>query len=169
MSELYEAVVMVADAAAMGRACQSCSSPHALGFDTVVDNVYGVYTPADRQIPFDPEETARIAAHLSATLDAALAVVYDNRCGINTADLYRDGEHIQSFTEADAIWVALDVDGEPIMTGPTFATNERRDDGAVEYDYVHSPIDIGLMALGVHPGIDAAALKQAFCYTFNRT
>lgn len=169
MSELYEGVVIVADVAAMGRVFQTCSSPHALGFDAVGDNVYGVYTRADRQILFEPEETARIAAHFSSTLGAALAVFYDNRCGINTADLYRDGQHIQTFTQADAIWVTLDADGEPILTGPTFATHERRDDVDVEYDYLHSPIDIGLIALGVHPGIDAAALKQAFCYTFSRT
>jgi hypothetical protein len=169
MSELYEGVVIVADAATMGYTFQSCSSPHALGFDAVVDNVYGVYTRADRQIPFDPEETARIAAHLSSILGTALAVFYDNRCGINTADLYRDGQHIHTFTEADAIWVALDVNGEPILSGPTLATHELSDDGDLEYDYLHSPIDIGLIALGVHPGVTAEALKQAFCYTFNRT
>src|SRR4029078_11122362 len=124
MSELYEGVVTVADATAMGRAFQGCSSPHALGFEAVLENLYGGYTRADRQIPLDPEETARIAAHLSSTLGAALAVCYDNGCGINIADLYRDGRHIQSFTQADAIWVALDADGEPILTGPTFATHE---------------------------------------------
>jgi hypothetical protein len=96
-------------------------------------------------------------------------VFYDNRCGINTADLYRNGQYIRSFTEADAIWVALDIDGEPSFTGSTFATHELRNYADEEYEYLHSPIDIGLMALGVHPGVDAEALKQAFCYTFNRT
>jgi hypothetical protein len=169
MSELYEGVVIVADAPAIGRAFQPCRSPHALGFDAVLDNVYGVYTRADRQIPFDPEETAHISAHLSSTLGAALAVFYDNCCGISTADLYRNGQHIQTFTEADAIWVTLDVNGKPILTGPTFATHELSDDGELEYEYLHSPIDIGLIALGIHPGVTAEALKQAFCYTFDRT
>jgi hypothetical protein len=169
MSELYEGVIVVADPAAMARAFQSYHSPHILGFDAIRDNVFGVYTRADRQIPFDHEETTRIAAHLSLTLGATLAVFYDNRCGINTADLYRNGQYLQTFTEADATWVALDVDGEPILTGPTFATHELRDDTDEEYDYLHSPIDIGLMALGVPPGVDAAELKQAFCYTFSRT
>src|SRR5262245_38251372 len=138
MSELYEGVVIVADAAAMDHTFQSCRSSHALGFDTIRDNVYGVYTRADRQIPFDHEETRRIAAHLSSTLDAALAVFYDNRCRINTADLYRDGQYIQTFTEADAIWVALDVDGEPIFTGATFTTHELDNDTDTEYEYLHS-------------------------------
>lgn len=168
MSELYEGVIVVADVAAMGRAFESCPSPHALGFDAVGDNIYGLYTRVDRQIPFDHQETTRIAAHLSSTLGAALAVFYDNRCGINSADLYRDGQYEQTFSEADAIWVALDVDGEPILTGPTFATHELRDDTDEEYEYLHSPIDMGLMALGIHPGVTAAALKQAFCYTFSR-
>jgi hypothetical protein len=169
MSELYEGVVIVADAAAMERAFRSCPSSYALGFDAVSNNVYGAYTRADRQTPFAPEETACIAAHLSSTLGAALAVFYDNRCGINTADLYCDGQWTQSFTESDAIWVALDIEGEPILSGSAFATHELRNDADEEYEYLHSPIDIGLMTLGVHPGVNADALKQAFCYTFNRT
>lgn len=169
MSELYEGVVVVADGAAMSRAFLSCPSPHASGFDAVLDSIYGVYTRAARQIPFDPKETAHIAAYLSSVLGAALAVFYDNRCGINTADLYRDGQHIQTFTEADALWVALDLGGEPILSGPTFATHELSDDGDQEYEYVHSPIDIGLIALGVYPGVTSEALKQTFCYPFNRT
>lgn len=162
MSEAYEGVVFRSDERAARRAFSSCASGLLLRLVRLARGVFGVYRVAGRDDPFDQPAVERVARRMSAEAGQAVALFYDNSCGIRTAVLYAGGRRVREFGEADAWWVPSGEDGELAIDGPRFRVTELPPGG--DYGCVFSAIDAALEAVGAGTQVSAASVKQAFCY-----
>ena len=162
MSYVYEAVVLAGGEAAVRRAFDRLDSPLSLRLLRLADRGFAVYCwreGAGRG--FAAAEVNRLAAELSRTFRAALAVHYDDSRGIKTAQLFRNGKAVREFGEADEVWAPMDAHGDPRLDGPRYAGDAIPPD--VECDCIRQAIDAGLEAAGFAGWADAASLRRAVC------
>ena len=89
-----------------------------------------------------------VAEHLSITFGFALLVRYDDRIGHRSSAYIVDGRLQSSYGEEDEIWVLLDDNGEPLLSGPRFHTSELDPDPDVEYETIENAIQLGLKDFG---------------------
>jgi hypothetical protein len=163
MSEMYEGVVVAGNPEQVRQAFRTLASLLTLRLVCLVDEVFGVWRVAERADPFSTLEVENVAAHLSAVLDStALAVFYDNSCGVRAAVLYEHGQPSREFGQDDELWVLLDEEGEPLVEGSKFRPDELREDE--EYTCLWSAMHAGLDVLGVADKVEPETLKAAFCY-----
>lgn len=162
MSEAYEGVVFRSDERTARRAFDSLASPLRLRLVQLDRGMFGIYRIAGRADAFDQPAVERIAAQASAEAGWAVALFYDNSCGVRVAVAYAGGNRGREFGDGDAWWVPLDDASKPVVAGPRFRVTELRPD--VEYDCVHSAIDAALEVVRGGPRVSAAVVKQAFCY-----
>ena len=149
------------DAAAPG-AFRSLSAPFPLRLVRLANGTFGVYRVAGRSDRFDVEAMTSLASTLSESTSAALAVLYDSRCGLRAAVAFRGGAVSAEFGEDDEWWVPLDEDGKPRRDVPPVPAADL--DADEEYDCVRDAIEVGLAALEVPAEVTRDTLKDAFCY-----
>jgi hypothetical protein len=162
MSDLYEAVITIADLETAHSAFRSLSSSLYLRLIRLAERLYAVHRIATRNAPFDEAAINDAAAQISNSCGQSLAVFYDNRCDINCCNLFRKGTHVGSFGKRDELWVLLDNSGQPIIDGDQFTVDQLEDDE--EYGCIQSGIDAGLTSLGVQDPPSLSTLIAAFCY-----
>lgn len=160
MSELFEAVITIADVDAAEKAFRTLVSPLNLRLIRLEERLYAVHRVAKRQERFDEVAMNDVAAQISNSCSAALAMFYDDRQGLNCCNLFRSGALVRSFDEEDELWVLLDDNGDPIVDGERFSNDQLDDDE--EYDCIQSAIDAGLAALGIQDPPDISTLIDAF-------
>jgi hypothetical protein len=159
---MYEGVVFRSDAPTAQDAFGAISSSFKFRLVALADGVFGVYRVAGRTDAFDQSALESVAGPLSRRLGRAVALFYDNRCGMRTGILYVNGGKEREFGDSDAWWVPYGADGRLILDGPRFRVPELKP--GEEYDCIFSAIDAGLDAVGSLPEVDASLVKQAFCY-----
>jgi hypothetical protein len=99
---------------------------------------------------------------VSAGAGKAVALFYDNRCGVRVGVLYSEGRRIREFGDGDAWWVPYGEDGELVREGPRLRESELLPEE--EYDCIFSAIDAALESVGAGSDFDAEVVKLAFCY-----
>ena len=162
MSEIYEGVVFRADARTARRTFESLSSPLRLRLVPLARGVFGIYRVACRADAIDQPAVEGVAQRASAEVGQAVALFYDNSCGVRLGVLYSGGRRGREFGDADAWWVPYGEDGRLVLDGPRFRVAELRQ--GEEYDCIHSAIDAALEAVAAGPPVSADLVKQAFCY-----
>lgn len=162
MSELYEGVVFLSTEAIARQAFEVLAPPFRVCLVRLPAGAFGVYRVADRSTKFEFEATCGLAAQLSESAAAALAVFYDNRSGVCAGGLYRAGELVQEFGEDDELWVPCDDEGEPRRDCPPIPPSEMDEDQ--EYDCIRDAIAAGLSKLEVPEEVSGDVLKDAFSY-----
>jgi hypothetical protein len=161
MSYVYETVVLKGDEPAVRQAFDRLRSPLSLRLFRLADHGFAVYCWQDAARGFAAEEVNRLAAELSSTFGTALAVHYDDGCGIKVARLFRDGASVREFGEADEVWTPMDDQGDPRPDGPRYAGDAVPPD--VECDCIRQAIDAGLEAAGFSGWTAAASLRRTLC------
>lgn len=161
MSEAYEGVVFRSDERTARRVFAALASPLRMRLVRLGRGAFGIYRVAAGTDAFDQPAVERIAERASGVVGQAVALFYDNSCGVRVAVIYAGGRRGREFGDGDAWWVPLDDNGEPVASGLRFRVTELRRDK--EYDCVYSAIDAGLEAVGAGR-VSAKAVKQAFCY-----
>jgi hypothetical protein len=162
MSEMYEGIVFRSSDAAAPAAFRSLPAPFPLRLVRLANGTFGVYRVAGRSDRFDVEAMTSLAAALSESTSAALAVFYDNSCGVRATAVFRGGTLSAEFGEDDEWWVPLDDDGEPRRDVPPVPAADL--DADEEYDCVRDAIEVGLATLEVPSEVTRDTLKAAFCY-----
>jgi len=162
MSGAYEGVVFRSDARTARRAFAALAAPLRLRLVRLGRGVFGAYRVAGRADAFDPAAVERVAERMSAVVGQAVALFYDNSCGVRVAVVYESSRRGREFGDGDAWWAPLGEDGKPMAGGPRFRVTELQP--GEEYDCVHSAIDAGLAAMGAGPQVSAGVVEQAFCY-----
>lgn len=162
MSEMYEGVVLRSNKRTALHTFCTLSSLLQLRLVHLARGVYGIYRIADRHENFDQPGVEQVAKQISVKTNRAVALLYDNRCGIQIGVLYTTGRRKREFGDEDAWWVPFGEDGAIVVDGPRFRESEMKSDQ--EYDCVFSAIDAALEAVGVWPRVSALWVKQAFCY-----
>ena len=79
---MYEGIVFRCSDAAAPAAFRALPAPFPLRLVRLADDTFGVYRVAGRADRFDVDAMTSLAAALSESTAAALAVFYDNRCGL---------------------------------------------------------------------------------------
>src|SRR5690349_120789 len=92
MSEMYEGVVFRSDEPAARAAFEAVISSLRQRLVGLADGVFGVHRVADRAEVFDQPALERLAGQLSAHVGRAIALRYDNSCGIQAGVLYTGGQ-----------------------------------------------------------------------------
>src|SRR5262245_22485690 len=105
MSEAYEGVVFRSDERTARRAFDSLSSPLRLRLVRLARGVFGVYRVAGRADAFDQPAVERVAHRVSAEAGQAVALFYDNSCGVRVGVFYSGGRWVREFGDGDAWWV----------------------------------------------------------------
>ncbi len=159
---MYEGIVFRSPDAAAVDAFRGLSAPFRLRLVRLADGAFGVYRVAARSDRFDVETLTSLAATLSESTSAALAVFYDNNSGVRAATVFRGGTCSAEFGEDDEWWAPLDDDGEPRRDVPPVSATDL--DAAEEYECVRDAIEVGLAALEVPIVVTRDTLKDAFCY-----
>ncbi len=162
MSEVYEGVVFRSAERAARRTFGSLSSGLRLRLVRLARGVFGAYRVAGRAGALDQPAVERVAQQVSAAVGRAVALFYDNRCGIRAGVLYCVGRRDRELGDDDTWWARCGRDGEPIPGGRRFRITDLRP--GEEYECTYSAIDAGLEVVGVGPRVSAAMVKQAFCY-----
>jgi hypothetical protein len=162
MSEIYEAIIFRSTDAAALTAFRGLAAPFPLRLVRLADCSFGLYRIAGRSVPVDFETMKSLASKLSESISAALAVFYDNRCGLRAAASFRAGALSASFGEHDELWVPLDEDGEPRHDVPPVPATSL--DPNEEYDCMQDAIEVGLATLQLPAQLTRATLRDAFCY-----
>lgn len=162
MSEMYEGIVFRCSVATAPAAFRALPAPFPLQLVRLADDTFGVYRVAFRADRSDMVAMTSLTAALSVFTAAALAVFYDNRCGLRAAAAFRGGTLSAEFGEDDEWWVPLDEDGEPRRDVPPVPAADL--DADEEYDCVRDAIEVGLAALEVPNVVTRETLKDAFCY-----
>jgi hypothetical protein len=162
MSELFEAVLTKTTSVSAHDAFSALSSPLHLRLIRLSEDLYAIHRVATINDLFDEASIDNVAARVSKSCGAALAVFYDNRAGLRCCHLFRAGVLDASFGERDEVWVRLDDEGKRIMEGERFSVDQLCDDE--EYDCILTGIDAGLKALGADNPPTMSLLKDAFCY-----
>jgi hypothetical protein len=162
MSEVYEGIVFRSTYTGAIGAFRGVSAPFPLRLVRLADDTFGVYRVARRRDRLDREAMASLAAALSRSVSAAVAVFYDNSCGIRAAALFREGTVTAEFAGEDECWVPLDEEGELRRDVPPVPTDDL--DADKEYGCVRDAVEVGLAALGVPVEVTRGTLKDAFCY-----
>ena len=166
MSEMYECIIVTGPRDEARQAFRNTQSPLCIGFGEIDHDLFAVYVKETGRL-FNHAEDEKIAITLSQRLGTALLVLYDNRCGSRFAALYARGIHVREFGESDELWVALDEEGEPLVSGRRFRWGDIKDDHDGEYDCIRNAIDAGLEALGILDRLDSVILKQKLVYEFD--
>jgi hypothetical protein len=162
MSEMYEGVVFRSDERTARRVFAALPSDLHLRLVRLARGVFGVYRVTGRGVPFDQHGTEGIARRISKDTGQAIALFYDNSCGIKVGVRYSVGKRGREFGDGDAWWVPYGDDGELDEDGPKFRVTELQRD--IEYDCIFSAIDAALEAVGISRAGFAEVLKEAFCY-----
>src|SRR5262245_21055913 len=136
MSELFEAVITKVTSVIAHETFSALSSPLHLRLIRLSDDLCAIYRVATRSDLFVEASMDKVAAQVSKSCGAALAIFYDNRGGVNCSHLFRAGVLNASFGERDEVWVRLDDEGEPIMDGQRFSVDQLSDDE--EYDCIRT-------------------------------
>jgi len=151
---MYEGIVFRSDEPAARAAFENVAV--SLRLVRLADGVFGIHGYSGRGNAFDQTALEGVAEQLSSYVGRAIALFYDNSCGIRVGVLYTGGRRGHVFGDGNAWWVPYGKDG------PRFRANELRPD--MEYECIFSAIDAGLEAIDARPPLDAALVKQAFCY-----
>jgi hypothetical protein len=162
MSETYEGLVFRSSDAAAPNAFHSLPVRFPLRLVRLADSTFGVYRVAERSDRFDATAMMALACTLSKSTSAALAVFYDNGCGVRASVAFRGGALSAEFGADDEWWVPLDEDGNPSREVPWLPAAELDPDE--EYDCVRDAIEVGLAALDVSDEVTRDTLTAAFCY-----
>lgn len=158
LSTVYEAVVFEGDASAV-RAYVECSQTklsHRLFQASDLGFVLICWHP-DNFRRHAVEEVNLLAADLSGTFGAAIAIHYDDRCAIRTAVFYQAGSMVRDFGEADEIWSPIDSCGYP-GDGPRYSGDAIPED--LECDCIQQAIDVGLETAGFGGWLTATILRD---------
>ena len=160
MSEAFEAIVVVDPG--HEASIRADSLP---GFRSalLLPNVLGVLRSADRSMVIDLQLVKDHALTLAEGSLVSVALVYDNRVGLEDAHVFQNGGRCSVFGEQDEIWVPLDDLGEPLIDSQGVTAGDL--DPSREYDVLHSAIDLGLRFAGAPETVTCAELKQQFCYS----
>ncbi|HEY9906362.1 MAG TPA: hypothetical protein V6D18_01985, partial [Thermosynechococcaceae cyanobacterium] len=97
MSEAYEGVVFRSDDHTACHFFAALASPLRLRLVRLGCGVFGVYRVASRADAFDQPDIERVAAWVSAEVGQAVALFYDNSCGVRTAVAYAGGRRSREF------------------------------------------------------------------------
>ena len=162
MSEMYEGVAFRSDARTARRIFHSLGSALHLKLVRLARGVFGIYRVAGRADAFDQEGVESVARQTSAEVGNAVALFYDNSCGVRVGVLYSDGRRKREFGDGDAWWVPFGADGEPVTNGPRFRVSELQ--RGVEYDCIFTAIDAGLQAVEAGPSVSESLITNTFCY-----
>jgi hypothetical protein len=162
MSEMYEGVVFRSNERTARRVFGSLAAGLRLRLVRLARGVFGIYRVAGRADTFDQPAVERVAQRISTETGSAVALFYDNRCGIRAGVLHSVGRRGREFGEADAWWAPCGKNGELVIGGPQFRLTQLQPGG--EYECVFSAIDAALGAVGVGRRVSAELVKQAFCY-----
>ncbi len=162
MSEMYEGVVFRSDERTARQSFAALSSDLRWRLVRLAPGVFGIYRVAGRSDAFDRPAVERIAQQVSAEVGQAVALFYDNRCGMEEGVRYDGGRRGREFGDGDAWWVPYGEDGELRTDGPRLRLDKLRSD--MEYDCIFTAIDAALEAIQAVPPVSAALVKQAFCY-----
>lgn len=167
MSERYECVLWHATRDGSERAFRGLRSPLTLGLGEVATDLFAAYVREGKL--FNPPEVEAIAAALSKEFGKALALFYDNSCGVESAILYECGWPEKLLDEHAEVWLLLDEAGEPDPEAGRFTAEDvgNEDDPDREYARSWSAIDAGLEAFGVGDRFDAEMIKQKVIYDFD--
>jgi hypothetical protein len=159
---MYEGVVFCASDGVAMEVFEGVGAPFPMRLVRLAEGVCGVHRMARRSEMFDVERMTGLAARLSERCSWALAVFYDNRCGVRGAVLFQNGGGGVEFGEKDERWVLIDERGYP--RGDVAPVGEEAMDPEQEYDCVLDGIEAGLAAMGILGVVDRHTLKQGFCY-----
>ena len=162
MSETYEAIVFRSSDADASGAFRNLSARFPMRLVRLAEGTFGVYRVGRAVDVQGAKAMTSLAATLSETVSVALAVFYDNRCGLRTAALFRGGTMSAEFGEDDEWWAPLDEHGEPRRDVPLVSAANL--DADEEYDCVRDAIEVGLAVLEVPADVTRDTLKDAFCY-----
>jgi hypothetical protein len=162
MSEMYEGVVFHSDEPTARRIFGSLSTRLRLRLVRLASDVFGVYRVADRPAAVDQPAVERVAEQVSEEAGQAVALFYDNRCGVRAGVLYARGRRDREFGDGDARWVPYGEDGELVLDGPRLRESQLQPDE--DYDCIFTAIDAALEAVRADPRVSALLVKQAFCY-----
>jgi hypothetical protein len=159
---IFEAVVYEGDAPGVRAAFDRLQTRLALRLFQFEDRRFVLICwPAGAPRHHAVDEVNRIAEVFSREFGTALAVHYDDRCGVKVSVLYRSGSPIREFTEADEVWTPIDDDGEPISDGPQYPGDAIPDD--VECDCIRQAIDVALDAAGFGGWLTEDELQDWAC------
>jgi len=162
MSEMFEGIVFRSTEPAAKQLFGNLTSALALKLVSLSANIHGIYRSASRHEVFQTELLCQYAESLSEHTQSALAVFYDNSCGLRTSVLFQPpAQHVQ-YGENDEWWVELDDEGNPQIDGRKFRVSEFLPEA--EYQTIYSAIDAGLEAMRINDSISLDLLKNAFCY-----
>jgi hypothetical protein len=162
MSKSYEGVVFCSDEGTARPTFDSLSFQLRLRLVRLARGVFGIHRVAGRADGFDQPAIECVAEQVSAKVGQAVALFYDNSCGIRAGVLYSGGHRAREFGDGDTWWIPYDEDGERMTDGPRLRVSELRPD--VEYDCIFNEIDAALEAVQGGPLVSATLVKQAFCY-----
>jgi hypothetical protein len=162
VSVVYEAVVFEGDAPLVRAAFDRLRTPLALRLLQLADRGFALvcWTPGGRR-RHAVEEVNRLAAKLSSEFQTALAVHYDDGCGVKTAVECRAGSVVRQFGDAEELWTPMDERGYPVPDGPRYPGNAIPPD--VECDCIRQAIDAGLEATGFGSWLSGAELRDKAC------
>jgi hypothetical protein len=121
MSELYAGVVSRSDEAWARRTFGALASRLRLRLVRLAPGVFGVYRVAGRDDALDPPAVEQVARQVSADAGQAVALLYDNRCGVRVGVLYTAGRREREFGGDDAWWISYGEDGELVLDGHRLA------------------------------------------------
>ncbi len=124
MSEMYEGVVFRSDERIARCAFDSLASDVRLRLVPVACGVFGIYRIADRADPFDQRAVSQVAERVSAQAGQAVALFYDNSCGIRAGVFCSNGRRGREFGDGDAWWVPYSAEGELVLDGSRFRVSE---------------------------------------------
>jgi hypothetical protein len=88
------------------------------------------------------------ATALAKSFGQVLLVRYDDQIGHRSSALYESGREKVAYGEEDEIWVLLDDDGAPDMSGPRLRVDQLDPDPDVEYETIENAIQLGLRDFG---------------------
>ena len=160
MSEIYEAVVVLAKADAVAAALASSTASLRLRVTPLSASLTGVHRIASRNEPLQAEAIHALAARLSV-LGSSAALLYDNRVGLRSAVLFERGAPLREYGPDTERWVPLDEQGLPIQSAPPVLLKDLQP--PEEYEVIASAIDQALTdLLGPEPHVSAATLNAVF-------
>src|SRR5579884_1864691 len=101
MSEMYEGVIFCSDEQSARTAFAGVTSSLRLRLVRLADGVFGVYQVVGATDAFDQTAVEQVAQQLSVQLGRAIALFYDNSCGIRASVLYELGRRGREFGDSD--------------------------------------------------------------------
>ncbi len=150
MSYAFEGVLCVASFENIQSISSQISTPFKLKVDKINDCLSSLSRVEDRRNWVFSSEMEYVASQISVIFSKAILVRYDDRVGYRESILFQEGLPLKTFDLADEIWVMLDENGEPIVNGLKFTTEQIEDDDNEEYETICNAIQLGLESLGIN-------------------